>query len=240
MAKHTLYYELQEALNIPGCAICQMGEKAGARYLQSLVYERANDYETRAEVKRARGFCNLHAWQLRDLHGAGLDVAILSGDILKTWLQAMEEFTSSSSAPQGWDKVRASLRLSSGVPDARALAEQLAPERLCLACEIRDTTERAYLHELLAHIHNPEIEARYVKAGGLCLLHFRQALEAAAKERQAQQLVELQTRALGPLLEELHSFINKHDYRFEGQMTSQEGESWLKALALLSGRRGTR
>ncbi len=52
--------------------------------------------QVRAEAKAARGFCNLHAWQLRDHHGAALDVAILSNDVLTEWARALEGFVPQS------------------------------------------------------------------------------------------------------------------------------------------------
>jgi len=41
-------------------------------------------------------------------------------------------------------------------------------------------------------------------------------------------------------LKQLREFIRKHDYRFRDEMTADDGEAWLKALEVISGRRGTR
>ncbi len=239
MTKHTLYYELRDTLAISGCAICHLAQKAVARYLESLVYENANDYRVRAEAKAARGFCNLHAWQLRDYHGAALDVAILSNDVLTEWERALAHFAPQQATTPA-ERLRAFLGLSSGQSDANALAESLSPHRPCLACSVRAETEDAYIHELLAHLADPDLQAAYVAAGGLCLPHFRQMLGSVATPTQAKQVVTLQHQALMPLLTEVREFIRKHDYRFAAEQTASEGESWLKALELISGRRGTR
>lgn len=239
MAKHTLYYELRDALDASGCAICRLTHKAVARYLESLVYENANDYRIRAEAKAARGFCNLHAWQLRDYHGAALDVAILSNDVLTEWERALDHFAPQQATPPG-DRLRAFFGLSPRQGDANALAESLSPHRPCLACSVRAETEDAYIHELLAHLADPELRAAFIAAGGLCLTHFRQTLRCVVTSTQAEQLVGLQRQALAPLIAELREFIRKHDYRFEAERTASEGESWLKALELISGRPGTR
>ncbi len=234
MTKHSLYYELRDALNVSGCAICRLAHKAVARYLNGLVYENANDYRVRAEAKAARGFCNLHAWQLREHHGAALDVAILSNDVLTEWERALDHFAAQR-APTPLDRLRAIFGLPTTQADANALAESLTPQRPCLACSVRAETEHAYIHELLAHLTDPELQAGYVAAGGLCLPHFRQTLPHVATPAHTELIVALQRQALAPLLTELREFIRKHDYRFEAEQTASEGESWLKALALISG-----
>jgi hypothetical protein len=240
MSKHSGYYELRDALQETGCAICRLGDKAVTRYLDGLVYENVNDYQVRSELKLARGFCNLHAWQLRDCHGVGLDVAILSGDVLGEWLKALQDFTAQTPPPNLFQRWGATLGLGGGQPDAVALAETLAPQRSCLACQTRDDAERAYIHELLVHWEDQDIRTGFVQSGGLCLTHFRQTLQLVTQPAQAEAVVRLQEAALSPLLEQLREFIRKNDYRFRDEMTSDDGETWLKALEMISGRRGTR
>ncbi len=240
MAKHTLYHELHEALDQFGCAICRIGEKTVARYLEGLVYETANDYKVRAEITRSRGFCNLHAWQLRACHGAALDIAILYGDILSDWQHALENHMPQAAPKNPLHWLRTTLGLSGGQPTAHALAATLAPQRPCLVCDTRETAERAHLQELLAHLTDPDIQASYVASGGLCLPHFRLALQHSTTTVHTEQLVTLQSQAIAPLLMEVNKFIRKHDYRFEAEMTADEGESWTKALALVSGQHGMR
>lgn len=240
MARHALYYTLLETLAEPGCAICRMGEKAVIRFLENLVYEGANDAQFRAEALLSRGFCNLHGWQLRDCHGSGLDVAILSRDVVKAWLRRLESFAPEQAPTRAFSDLRAALGMANGNAGARALAEALAPERPCPACKARDTAEQAYIEELLDHCADPEISGGVIKAGGLCLTHFRKVMHTAATAEQAALIAQLQAEAMAPLLQTLEDFICKHDYRFQAEMTATEGESWLKALALLSGQRGTR
>lgn len=240
MSQHTGYYELRDALQETGCAICRLGEKVVARYLAGLVYANANDYQVRAEVKLARGFCNLHAWQLRDCLGSGLDIAVLSGDVLAEWLKALQGFRAQTPPLTFWQRVKGALGLGGGQPDAVALAKKLAPQRSCLACQIRDEAESAYLHELLIHWEDPDVQASFAQSGGLCLTHFRQLLNLVTQPAQAEAIVRQQKAALSPLLEQCREFIRKHDYRFSNEMTAEDGEAWIKALEAVSGRRGTR
>ncbi|MBN1180530.1 MAG: hypothetical protein JXD18_15080 [Anaerolineae bacterium] len=240
MSKHTGYYELRDALQEPGCAICRLGKKVVTHYLDGLIYANANDYQVRAEVKLARGFCNLHAWQLRDCHGAGLDMAILSADVLVEWLQALQGFTPQAPPPNLFQRLRIALGLGGGQPDAITLAETLAPQRPCLACQTRDEAESASIHELLIHLEDPEVQAGFVQSGGLCLAHFRQTLKLVTQPAQVAAVVRRQETALLPLLEQLREFIRKHDYRFQDEMTAADGAAWIRALEAVSGRRGTR
>lgn len=194
MAKHTLYYELCEALAEPGCALCHLEAKAVARYLEGLVYENANDYKVRAAVVQARGFCNRHAWQLRECHGAALDVAILYGDVLKLWLRALEATPPPTPSPRGvFARLQTLLRLQPRGGRAHALAASLAPQRPCLVCAVEEATTAAYSQELLAHSADADLQSRYRDVGGLCLPHFRRALECAG-EGEAATLITLPGR----------------------------------------------
>lgn len=240
MSKHTGYYELRDTLQEMGCAICRLGEKAVARYLAGLIYENANDYQIRAEVKQARGFCTLHAWQLRDCQGAGLDMAILSADVLAEWVSALQDFAPQAPPPNLLQRLGTTLGLGGGQPDAVTLAENLAPQRPCLVCQTRDEAESAYIHQLLAHWDDPDIQAGFKHAGGLCLPHFRQTLRLVTQPAQAEALVRRQEAALSPLLEQVREFIRKNDYRFRHEMTDADGAAWIRALEAVSGWRGTR
>ena len=53
--------ELKDALALPGCALCRIGEDAARRYLRFLLHESVNDVAVRARLIAAWGFCRRHA-----------------------------------------------------------------------------------------------------------------------------------------------------------------------------------
>ena len=77
-ARGWAYFDLAEALTMPGCPICRLSLRHVSRFLSSISYEYVNDPGVRAELCAARGYCAGHAGQfLRDTHN-GLGIAIIS------------------------------------------------------------------------------------------------------------------------------------------------------------------
>lgn len=234
MAHHTPYFELRETLENTGCPICTLAHKAVQRAIESLAYEYANDYQTQSALRKARGFCNEHAWQLAELPGVALDVAILSRATLLELEAVLKRYVSDeSAAPSLWQRLR-----PSRAGDATALAAELAPQGPCPLCQIRSETESQYLGLLLEHLHEPDMHNALERAGGLCWPHFRLALQQPAPQANLQSLIDIQRHVTAHLLEELGELIRKYDYRFSEEEAGEERDSWLRANALLSGKRG--
>lgn len=239
MGKHTLYYELQEALQVPGCALCRLAGRSVQRFMESLVYEYANDPHVQQEVQQARGFCNLHAWQLSEQTGAVLDLAILNSAALRALLEPLRAFEAASlpdntAGALTWLRAR----LSGEAADSAALAAELAPQATCPACRIREQTEVAYSHVLLEHSQEPEIAPWLEQSGGLCWPHLRLLLRQPASMAQLHPLLQAQRAATERLLAELQELIRKQDYRFQDEPPGTERDAWLRAVGLVSGARG--
>ncbi len=234
MNQHTPYFELRETLGTPGCAICTLAQKSVQRTIESLAYEYANDYQVQTRLRKARGFCNEHAWQLAALPGVALDVAILSRATLLELSNLLQPGTTGGSARPS---LRQWLRPAREL-DATALADALEPQGPCPICEARAETETLYLRLLLEHFDELEIREALERAGGLCLPHLRLALRQPAPAATLQQLVELQQRVTARLLKELEELIRKYDYRYREEEPGAERDSWLRANAFIAGLKG--
>jgi hypothetical protein len=169
--KHTVYFELRDAIEDSGCPICRLSRRSVIRYLESLSYESVNDFGLRARLRHSRGFCNLHAWQLldevRDPFGSG----IIYRDVLNEVV-----------------------RLLAQTPNAMLDAATLAPVGDCLACQARAESTQRYLGTLLDHLGDADLESHFVRAGGLCWPHFRVGVTHGGQY--LPRLAELQRAAL--------------------------------------------
>src|SRR5215210_7681192 len=116
-SKHSTYFELRDAIDAPGCVVCRLAARSVRRYLEILSFESVNDYGLRGQLRRSRGFCNLHAWQLldtvRDPFGAG----IIYRDVLNECRRLLE----------------------------RGSPAELAGDGACLACEARAGSVARYV-----------------------------------------------------------------------------------------------
>ncbi len=63
-------------------------------------YERVNDSETRARLRASWGFCNWHAWLLRDTSDSAFGFAILSEDLLRVLIRRFERSAAHEGARQ--------------------------------------------------------------------------------------------------------------------------------------------
>ena len=218
--KDTLYFELLDALQAGGCALCGLARKASDSYLNALLYEGVTDVPVRDELRNARGPCYRHAWQMVDKRGSVLGTAVIYRDIVNTLAKALQQ---DADAPRRWRGYR------------EALARRLAPSTGCPACTLEQNAERRSAKTLLKHLDSAEVAAAYAAAGGLCLPHFQVVLSHAGEEA-TRTLAQWQEGALCRLRDELDELIRKHDYRFRGEPTTEEeAVSWRRAVAAAVG-----
>jgi hypothetical protein len=218
--KDTLYFELLEALQARGCALCRLARKASESYINALLYEGVVDVPIREELRNSRGLCHRHAWQMAGRRGSVLGTAVIYRDVLNTLAKTLQE---QAAAPQRWRGSR------------EALARRLAATVGCPACRLEEDAERRSAKTLLKHLVSAEIAVAYASTGGLCLPHFQVVLVHAG-DQAARTLAQWQEGALCHLRDELDELIRKHDYRFQGEAISdEEAVSWKRAVAAAIG-----
>ncbi len=168
-SRHTLYFQVLEALGQEGCPLCRLASGAVAWYTDMLSYEAVNDPGVRARLRAARGFCNYHAWRFAaDLRNAP-GRAMIYRDLLGVLL--------------------AILRRGPG-----AQGEHLLPTGECPACRSLAQATGRYLDTLLAHLGEEELRSRYQASSGLCLPHLRLALRRTRRTDEVELLLGVATR----------------------------------------------
>src|SRR5438067_8650335 len=88
--KHTTFFELRDALGKPGCVVCRLSLRSVRRHLEALSFESVNDYGLRAQLRKARGFCNLHAWMMLDEVRDPFGTGIIYRDVLNECARLLE------------------------------------------------------------------------------------------------------------------------------------------------------
>jgi hypothetical protein len=243
-SKHAAYHDLLDACRHEekGCPICRLTLAGVAKSLDTMIYEFVNDPPTREALVAAGGFCNGHAWQLGEMPAA-LGVAIMLRDVL----QAARQTLGAPANPDGY-RFFGGRRGVGSVRDR--LAAMMGPERqktdiadphlACPACRTRASIERRFVGVLLDHLQDEEFVAALTLAGGLCLIHMDQAARIARGPAALDRLAAVQSQCLQGLEDELVEFARKHDYRFRHESYGAEKDSWLRAIAMVTGMRGIR
>lgn len=247
-SKHTLYFELRDAAAQGGCLICTLSLDTVARYLDATLYENVNDPRTRDAVVGARGYCNEHSWQLREMQAA-LGTALIYRDIVRRVAESIAQHA--RSAPRS-PRIRPAIfaAAGSGVLDRlaaltgaaeRASRDDAAdPHVDCPACAVRARYERIYVGTLLDHSADEEIARALQSSGGLCLLHLDMAIATGRDAAALERLLDVQHGCMVALQQELSEFIRKNDYRFSAEGMGAEKDSWIRAIALVAGKKGIR
>lgn len=212
------YQTLYSVCAETGCPICRLVQQNTQRYLEHWRYELFTDVGVRRDLRRSRGFCHRHTWQLARM-GASLQIAQSYRDIIS---DAIEQLQRNEPA--------------SGL--FRRLKDASAEQRPCPACGAEEKAEARQLHTLRAALLDEEFYARFSASQGLCLDHFRLACELKLPATPGDWLARLraaQLLCLQRLDEQLGELIRKHDYRFRHEPTGAEMYSWQRAAGIVAG-----
>lgn len=219
------FYDLVETLPEPGCAICTLVERDTARFLDSHLYEYVNTPDTHAAMRASRGLCATHSAQLVDYGAQVLGIAILHAAIL-------DELLKQAAAP------RSSSRLGRLRGSGETVAGRFEASGRCMACEAMERAEHQHIRALAGHIHEAKLKAAFEQSEGLCLPHFRLALEAAPDAPRHDLLLQMQVEKWRGLKAELDTFAEKYDINHADRRMGAEADSWRRALRLVSGAAG--
>lgn len=222
------FYDLLETCAGDECPVCALLRRDADRYLDSLLYEFANDPATHAAFRAGRGLCNLHSWQLTRYDAGVLGIAILQTAVLDEVLRLIDETPVQSQT--GLARV-----FSSGANGPGALADRLEPEGPCLVCQTLAQAETNYLETLVTYLDDARLEAAFRRSAGLCLPHFRAALRQPQPQAALDRLLAVQTDRWRQLKAELLEFQSKSDYKRAHEVMGRERDSWRRAIASAAG-----
>lgn len=228
------YHSLLDAFKHKGCPICFLLQRDAQRMLDSIFHEHVTEPEMHEVIRKRRGLCNEHGWQLTELRGHALGIAILFRAAVDEVLSASDAFVASGAAAGG----RLSRLLGKSDTGAAGLADALNPVGPCPICQHKAKLERDYQNTIAEFITEANFRAGYEASHGLCLPHFRNALRGVRAPLAAQTLVNLQAQKWRSMKAELSMLIDKYDYRRAQEQIGDEGDSHLRAIQNMVGARG--
>lgn len=237
MTKPAGYHDMRWALTQTGCPLCRLLARNADNYIDGVLWELVNDPEIRHNLNQARGYCREHAWLLVR-YGASLGVAILMLDVLETVLKVLDEGEFAPppgfSLQQMWRGRNQQPQNDSGPAD---LVAGLAPQSPCPVCAQMEHDKAYYLDALLAFLGDgpDSLASAYRASAGLCLPHFRLALQRVPDEETFQNLTAAQNAVWERLKVDLQEFIRKNDYRYIRESFGEEGDAWRRAIEAISG-----
>jgi len=198
------------------CAFCSLERRALHQFFDGLLYEKVTDPGIRSSLVKSGGFCPRHAHMLAGF-GDALGTAILYEDQLKLRLEALKKMrtpVASRRAPHNSDR--------------RGLI-------VCPACRFEEKMQRAHAQTLLQGLSDPEMVEAFAHSPGLCFLHVTLVMNEEQHVEEKRILIEVQEEKLETLLAQLKEFQGKQDYRRSAEESSEEKDSWQRAIEFVSG-----
>ncbi len=234
------YLRLKDALAQEGCSLCRLREHDGRKYLDWLLYERVNDVTTRVKLAQSWGFCVYHAWMLQELEWDhckdGMGTAILWEWLVDSYRTLLQQHLGKPDVPK--KRFLRRWRRQQRSPLSEQLLRAFAPEGMCPACASLRQSEEYALWILTEHLAEEDpLRTLYKQSAGLCMPHFKAALDAAQEEQVVRFLIEVQLERLTRIAGELSEYLRKHDYRFSHEPYGSEADAFVRATEVLVGKK---
>lgn len=213
--KHTAYYEVRDAFQEKeACPFCILELRSVERYLTNILYENVNNPSVRKELKLARGYCHRHAHKLLE-YGDGLGTATIYADQVEAFWNTLQHCRKKHRNQLDWH-----------------------PSKPCPACVIQEESRHRYMETFLEWLDDQEMRETVENGGMLCIPHLKMIIDQCHSPAQREILLSLHEKKYKSLLEEIHEFIRKHDYRFAHEPYGTEANSWRRAIHMISGEKG--
>jgi hypothetical protein len=226
---------LREAMAQTGCPICRLRFDAANRFLDNLLWESVNDPGARDAIRRARGLCHQHAWDMVR-NGATLGSTIIMRDVLNDILRTTQAAQFEGVPALSLRRAQEALNREQPSAATARLVADLAPQTLCPVCAQAEKMESVYVGVLVDNLSGKEnLLADLQASDGLCLPHFRMALARLRNAADYAALVDVQERIWTLLIDQLSEVIRKSDYRFRHEPWGDERGSCKRSIAAVSG-----
>ncbi len=214
------FERLSKACMQEGCVLCRLAEEDTQRYLETWKDETFTEVDIRETLRRSRGFCHTHTWQLVQM-GASLPLAVAYRDVITDAIERLQQ--AKGSYRRRWFEAR------------RELTEPSAP---CPACQKKKQSLTRLIVSLREALPDTPFYTAFSASVGLCLPHFQLTCELRPLDRVDIWLPLLRNAQLScmqRLDEYLREMIRKHDYRFRDEPRGDEMRSWQSAARIVAG-----
>lgn len=206
------------------CPLCLLNTKVENSNVNYFLGESVMEPDQRIEVNE-KGFCSRHFKQLYDA-GNRLPLGLMTHTHIKETLRSLRthaEKMKASAAEEAGKPIYKRIGPKKGGNMVETAAEIANFSERCVLCErLVDNMERYIYTILYMYKHEPEFPKLFAESKGMCLKHYRQALEMAPKhlsgeklEQFADTLVDLEVANFERLEKEVEWFTLKFDYKNE-------------------------
>ncbi len=216
MTDHLGADRFHEILRKDRCPVCFLTQLSEVERLRSFLSEFVNDPQVRKRISASGGFCHRHAWMSVSSGNNPVGVGLVHQALLA----------------EGLDRV--------GHAAKPGLFGSSRKQEECIVCAWKRHVEDNFCRQFAAAWGgSPKLREEFDKNGILCFPHLEKALKTAPKREDKASLVSAGRKALDGLLEELSEFLGKQDHLRSHEKTGPEWDSWIRAVRMMVGEKGT-
>ncbi len=225
------YFDLIDALKKSGCLLCRRVNELSWKFLNDLYYERVLDVGTRTSLRKAKGFCNWHAWMSTEIPNSDSGIAIIYKDLLDAEIKTLSRWEEA----KGLTEKKKRLKLKK--KDPLRFLYSWEEKASCPICLFVKEHEQFEIGTFLDFIDEESFSKEYENSFGICLRHLIRIIEGFGEHPNLSLLIEKQLRKYRSLSNELEEFIRKLDYRFSKEPKGSEVDSWKRVIEQFIGKR---
>ena len=216
--KHTTYYNLRDAFERDGCALCGILEKNTIKYFDDLLYEGVNNREINAGLLKSNAYCFRHAQILLDFKDA-MVIAMLYQRVIEQLKNRISKKTANEFIRDCGD------------------FEQIQIKN-CPACANEKNVIDRYLDAFVDFVDDFLRMIKGKQTFSFCAGHFIIVLGRLAADNplKAREFKDIQRDNLEKLFGLLDKLIDSYDYQYAGKLSDREKTAWIDAVNIISGR----
>jgi len=254
MDKYILYHDLRDALSHDHCPVCALMQQRMERTIKVILREGAGDGALIGSYVKAKGYCNAHAWQVKEA-GDPASQAVFYRALLEGHRHSLELYLThrrgepkpaNQSGLRGLRKwlpatvVRGAGRGAPRASETERYLDSFASEERCPLCAAAESCERRYVEAVAEYFEgDEEFRERYRNRGVLCHPHFRRLVKEHANSPVIEELAEIQLSRLDLHIEHLRAIERRANVRSSEEETSAYKGGWIRAIRLDVGVPGT-
>ncbi|WP_309121421.1 DUF6062 family protein [Paenibacillus sp.] len=246
MDKYILYHDLADALQHDQCPVCKLVDERVERMIKVLLREGAGDGQLIGSYVRARGYCNAHAWRVKE-SGDPASQAVFYRALLEDHKTSLEKYLTSRKQRDFRKKsnalrslLQARMTGKADGDETSAYLSSFASEERCPICATTESCERRYVDAVVDYFEgDEEFRERYRNRGVLCHPHFRRLIQSHAERPSVPELLEIQLSRLDLQIEHLREIERKANVRFSDEEGDAYLGGWIRAVRLDVGLPGT-
>jgi hypothetical protein len=228
------YFDILEHLSQGRCPACELVRTKPMHYIDHALYGLVTDPHAQNLFAETGGYCRRHAEMLLTIPwGSALGVAILYQRLVEDSVAALKPGGEKTAGPG--KRGGLAVRLLSPKSRAAHLTRDDNPD--CLACKVERETEEGVLRTLVEMLAagDERLTGAVEGSEGFCLYHVERALRIGPEAKVGAVLRRHGLRRAEILLADLKEFIRKSDYRHTKEEMGSEGDSWMRAVAWVTG-----